>query len=69
MATQSIELFRGTTVIYVGEGRGGATASDEFFRAVDAGWDCVRIVELQPFPQCFERMFVLRRRTPSVRVA
>ena len=52
-------------VLYVGEGRRGANASDGFFDRLELGWECVKIVELDPFPQCFERLFVLRRRAPA----
>lgn len=54
--------YRGDALVYVGEGRGGANASDEFFDYLDAEWDVTKIVDVDPFPQCFEKLYVLRRR-------
>ena len=51
--------------MYVGEGRGGVNASDEFFDGLDAAWEVTSIIDLDPFPQCFERLYLLRRR-PAV---
>lgn len=48
--------------MYVGEGRGGVNASDEFFDGLDAEWEVTSVMELDPFPQCFERLYLLRRR-------
>lgn len=62
MAMRCLQEFRGDTFVYVGEGRGGANASDEFFDGLDAEWDATSVLELDPFPQCFERLFVLRRK-------
>lgn len=63
MALRCLREFRGDTFVYVGEGRGGANASDEFFDGLDAEWEATSVLELDPFPQCFERLFVLRRKT------
>ncbi|CAM9759726.1 unnamed protein product [Ectocarpus sp. 6 AP-2014] len=62
MALRCLQEYRGDTLAYVGEGRGGANASDEFFDGLDAEWDVENILDLDPFPQCFERLFLLRRR-------
>lgn len=62
MALRCLHEYRGDTLVYVGEGRGGANASDEFFDGLDAEWDVKNILDLDPFPQCFERLFLLRRR-------
>lgn len=61
-ALRGMREYRGDALVYVGEGRGGANASDEFFDCLDAEWDVTNIVDLDPFPQCFERLYVLRRR-------
>ncbi|CAN0042056.1 unnamed protein product, partial [Ectocarpus fasciculatus] len=62
MALHCLHEYRGDTLVYVGEGRGGANASDAFFDGLDAEWDVESILDLDPFPQCFERLFLLRRR-------
>ncbi|CAM9339948.1 unnamed protein product, partial [Hapterophycus canaliculatus] len=61
-ALRCMREYRGDALVYVGEGRGGANASDEFFDYLDTEWDVTNIVDLDPFPQCFERLYVLRRR-------
>lgn len=61
-AVRCMKEYRGDALVYVGEGRGGANASDAFFDILDTEWDVVEIADLDPFPQCFERLYVLRRR-------
>lgn len=63
MATACLRVYSGDTLIYVGEGRGGATASATFFDALEEEWNCVQILSLDPFPECFEHLFVFRRKT------
>lgn len=65
MATKCLDLYAGDVLVYVGEGRGGVNADAPFFDALSRGWEVRRVVELDPFPQCFERMFVLTRRRPA----
>jgi hypothetical protein len=38
MATRCLQYYYGDTVIYIGEGEGGCTANDTFFRTLE-GWD------------------------------
>jgi hypothetical protein len=38
-AAQALACYAGDMLIYAGEGEGGCTADDEFFRLLDAGWD------------------------------
>ena len=63
MAARCLELYRGDVLVYVGEGRGGANASDAFFTALERDWECRRTVLLKPFPGNHERLFVMHRRT------
>lgn len=37
-------------------------ASARFFTVMEVEWVCEQVVELAPFAECFERMYVLRRR-------
>ncbi|EGD81808.1 hypothetical protein PTSG_02521 [Salpingoeca rosetta] len=68
MALQCAQEFRGNYLIYVGEARGGVNANDAFFNHVDEQFDCVHIQDLDPFPRCHERLYVLRRK-PEHRTA
>jgi len=65
MATRCLEIYTGNTLVYVGEGRGGTTASLPFFDALESGWVCVAIETLDPFPQCCERLYVMKRKSAS----
>lgn len=55
-------MYEGDCFVYVGEGRSGINANDAFFDKLDAEWEPTDILELDPFPQCFERLYVLRRK-------
>ena len=61
-----IDVYEGNdTVVYVGEGRGGANANDAFFDyfCSDEGWTVENImnVEQSPGGKGYEKCFVLRR--------
>jgi hypothetical protein len=62
MAVLSLRAYRGSTILYVGEGRGGVNASPAFFDELERDWVCEQAIELDPFPECFERLYVLRRK-------
>mmetsp|Transcript_13075 Transcript_13075/g.24220 ORF Transcript_13075/g.24220 Transcript_13075/m.24220 type:complete len:341 (-) Transcript_13075:76-1098(-) len=62
MATQSLKYYKGSTIIFVGEGRGGAHADDAFFNELERNWKVVQVVDVDPFPECYERCFILERR-------
>lgn len=61
-AERALALHAGETVIYVGEGRKGANASNAFFDALREAYVVEKILPVQPFSGGYERMFVLRRR-------
>jgi len=48
--------------VYIGEGRGGVNASSRFFTMMEVEWVVEKVEELAPFAECFERMYVLKRR-------
>ena len=61
MASEALKQYHGDYLVYVGEARGGVNADDGFFEALEQGWDCVVKLDLEPFPRCYERLYVLRR--------
>ena len=63
MATKCLAAYRGNTLIYVGEGRGGVCADASFFDAMDRNWVLKEKRDLDPFPGAFERMYVFRRKS------
>jgi len=51
------------TIVYVGEGRGGASANDKFFDYLESGdWILWKILPVQTFGKGYERLFILKRR-------
>ena len=62
MSSQCLLTFKGDTFVYVGEGKGGANASWAFFDIVEEEWECTKVLTLDPFPQCYEHLFVFKRR-------
>lgn len=65
MALKCLSQYSGHVLLYVGEGRGGVNASDGFFTTLELEWHCEQVIELDPFPECFEKLFILRRRDPT----
>ena len=57
--------YGGDCIVYIGEGRGGVNASSRFFAMLEVEWTCEHIESLAPFPECFEKMYVMRRRTQT----
>ncbi|KAG9405978.1 hypothetical protein AC1031_003900 [Aphanomyces cochlioides] len=56
------------TLVYVGEGRGGANADDKFFDMLETSgeWTLERTLPLEPFgTKGFERFFIFRRCSKS----
>lgn len=53
------------TVVYVGEGRGGANGNESLFDFFENGeWVLLQVLNVQPSPggKGFEKMYVLQRR-------
>lgn len=62
MALECANSYHGDYLIYVGEARGGVNATNAFFDHLEDQFECVKIQNLDPFPRCFERLFVMRRK-------
>ena len=56
-----LAAYKGATLIYAGEGRGGASADEGFFEAVERGWRPVATLALKPFPGGCEKLTMLER--------
>ena len=70
MAMDVVELYTNAaptendTIIYVGEGRGGANADEAFFDFLEAGdWILLRVMDVQkpPGDKGYEKLYVLQR--------
>jgi len=70
MAARALAAYAGPAVVYVGEGRGGANASDAFLDALEDGarWRLrERVDALAQFPGSYEVMYVFERVVPGGR--
>ena len=56
------EYTNGEYLIYIGEGRQGVNGSNAFFDVLEKEWNVVHVDKLDPFPQCFERLYILKRK-------
>ena len=61
MAERCVRVAMCDTIAYVGEGRGGVNGTREFFDVLDAEWHVAECIELDPFPESYERLYILRR--------
>lgn len=62
MAAHSLKQYTGKWLVYIGEGRDGVNANSEFFDMLERDWIVEQVQELDPYPMCFERMYILRKR-------
>jgi hypothetical protein len=64
LALESVEMFSGQMLIYVGEGKRGNHANRAFFKRVEQEFDLVDVVtDLSVFDEySFERMWILKRK-------
>jgi len=70
MAAQCLGAYSGSTVAYVGEGRGGVNGDGTFFDALEGratggegdDWDLVETHDLAPFPGGHERLYIFKRK-------
>lgn len=67
LATECLERFPGSRLVYVGEPRGLGCAEDDFFGALWAGWDLVGVIDIPRFPWLYDRVFLYERTPPSPR--
>jgi hypothetical protein len=60
-ADQALGAYRGATLLYVGEGRGGQTADAAFFDRLAAGWREVERVAIPCWPGTRDSLRIFRR--------
>ena len=60
-ANRWLGSYKGSILLYAGEGRGGASADEAFFEAVERGWRPVATYALKPFPGGCEKLWILER--------
>jgi hypothetical protein len=61
-AAHALAAYTGSTFIYIGEARGGHTADEDFFTALDHDWRATEHVALPNWPGTRDALTVYRRR-------
>ncbi len=61
MAHDALSLYKGSTVIYIGEGSEGCTADDSFHRALDDGWRRLGGVAIPQLPYVHDHLEIYQR--------
>ena len=62
MAYEALLAYRGSSLIYIGEGSGGCTADDQFHGMLEDVWDEVEHLELPAWPGIRDSLMVYRRK-------
>ena len=65
MASDALETYSGDRVIYIGEGRGGATANDAFFDMIASDWIETQTLEVPQWDGVNDKLHVYSRRNPG----
>ena len=60
-ATEALELTESDTVIYVGEGKGGATGNDEFHRRLESDYELEELIQLPKWPGLHDDFYLYKR--------
>jgi hypothetical protein len=60
-AERALNLYKGDTVIYIGESQGGCCATDEFFRTLYSEWDQTDEVPIPQWDGMHDHMSVHKR--------
>ncbi len=61
MAFQSLRHYKGERVIYIGEWRGGATADDDFFDALDKDWTEINTLRIPQWLGLYDYLVTYER--------
>jgi len=62
MALNCLKEYKRDILIYVGEGKGGCNGNEKFFQELCKHWIIEKEISLDNFPECFEKLYILRRR-------
>lgn len=62
MAWRALSRYRGSRVVYVGEGAGGCTGDDDFHAALDREWELTEVLEIPQWTGLHDAAHVYERR-------
>lgn len=61
MATRALARYKGSCVIYIGEGAGGCTGDDDFHAELAAKWNLATSCEIPQWDGLHDEVFVYVR--------
>lgn len=67
MASVALRRYRGSSLIYIGEGIGGCTADDAFHRAIAKNWKLCEMIDLPNWPGLHDSVHIYERKKRSTR--
>ncbi len=63
MAVDSLKYYRGDTVVYVGEAKGGCTGGSAFHNRLRRDWDLVSEITIPKWEGMNDKIYVYKRKT------
>lgn len=61
IAVKCLQQFSGNKLVYVGEGEGGCTADDNFYRELDKNWKLIKTVQNPCWQGIYDRVYMFSR--------
>ena len=62
MANNTLRCYRGACLVYIGEGEGGCTADDPFFRRLGRDWHMVASIDIPQWLGVHDRLGIYERK-------
>lgn len=62
MASETLRAYTGSTLVYIGEGRRGCTADDDFFDQLNQEWDLIAELDIPQWANIHDTLQIYTRR-------
>ena len=62
MAHQALKNFNGNKLIFIGEGEGGCTGDDNFFKELNQNWNLIKEVDIPQWPYIHDYLYLYNRK-------
>lgn len=62
MAHQALQNFNGNKLIFIGEGKGGCTGDDNFFKELNQNWNLIKEVDIPQWPRIHDYLYLYHRK-------
>jgi hypothetical protein len=65
MSHEALEQFAGDRLVYIGQGRGGVTGTEEFHQLLKRDWTCVKRTRLPHFKHIYNALHLYQRKATN----